>query len=129
MGKSIVALMLVGTLLMIGSLVYVYTHREDLKTSVLGEMTTEFQARQDQLLASMPPDLAINPSEPWNFSFVGDELHIAAPSLIQKTGAAPSTEQFEAARTQLTASIHGWLTKKPGDDKRFPVRIRFKNEP
>jgi hypothetical protein len=80
------------------------------------------------MVAALPPEVTLNPNDAWDFSFIGDELHIKAPELKQKTGAAPTAEQFEASRNQLAAALHAWLTKRPGDEARFPVRIRFKNE-
>lgn len=121
--------MLVGVLVMAGSLVYVWYHQEDFRASVLTQLMDDFKARQDVMVAALPPEVTLNQSDAWDFSFIGDELHIKAPELKQKTGEAPLAEQFEASRNQLALALHAWLTKRPRDEVRFPIRIRFNNEP
>lgn len=128
MGKTTVTLVLLGAVVMAGCLFYIRSFQTEFQTASLGAIIETVQNRQSELSAVLPPGLRFAQPPEWSGSFKGDELFVQAPELTEENGSKPSPERFDEARGSLTETLHGWLSKKPGDSKRFPIRLLFKNE-
>lgn len=112
------------------SLWWVRSHREEFRKVALQGLLNDFQSEKEKFLAGLPEDLQVSEHESWSLEFMGDELWISAPSLLKKMGSLTlEMGDFDRARQVLISNMKTEMAKRPGDDRRFPIKLRFRNEP
>lgn len=132
MGKIIVAGFAVAILGLTGSILYIRSNLTNYHEKVLSSLDADFRMQGPDFTDILTNKVTISQADSWQFSFRGDELIVTAPSLnkIDENGElqSPDSETFSQVRAGLEKAILNWLSHRPGDSKRFPVRVHFKNE-
>ena len=112
---------------MIGAIWYLTSHQPQFRAQLLTTLSREFDANLPPITNHLPPEFELKSGEVWNLDLKGDELWIQAPTLLKKTGNLEPAD-FEKAREALIKGCEEWLGRLPGDTKRFPVLLKFRNE-
>ena len=113
---------------MIGAIWYLTSHQPQFRAQLLTTLTREFDANLPPITSHLPSEYELKSGETWSLNLQGDELLIQAPTLLKKIGPLEPAD-FEKARDSLIKGCEEWLVRLPGDTKRFPLLIKFRNEP